>query len=103
MLLSAVVLMAASPDVNAIRTLKLHQYNFVRGVAQFHDLELLLGNTEMGSTAKQNGLGFERLWFSEYIKNRRRKVFYHFPPSDAFADCLPEFEFVGVVHYNSLL
>lgn len=74
LLFTATVLIAASPDVHAIRASKLRQYDFVRGVEQFHDLELLLGNAEMGSTAKQNGLGFERLWFSDFWRTASARM-----------------------------
>ncbi|MGL4293339.1 MAG: hypothetical protein ACRCSQ_07180, partial [Bacteroidales bacterium] len=61
-------------DVDALRLSKLKQYDFKRSKKEYNDIQLLMGNAEMGGTARQDGLGFDRLWFSDFWRTASARM-----------------------------
>ena len=43
----------------------LEEYNFIREDYQPDDIEFLMGNGEMGGWVSKDGLGFEKMWFTD--------------------------------------
>ena len=65
---------AKDTDVDALRMSKLKHYDFQRTTANYEDVQLLLGNAEMGGTARQDGLGFDRIWFSDFWRTASARM-----------------------------
>jgi len=70
--------MDLSPSqINDLRTGKLKNYGFTRNTFSKKDITLLLGNAEMGGRARLDGLGFDRIWFSDFWRTNaaRQPIF----------------------------
>ena len=65
---------ASSIDVDEIRAQKLEKYKFTRGIDNYKDVQLLVGNGEMGALARQDGLGFDQLWFSDFWRTAAARM-----------------------------
>jgi hypothetical protein len=52
-----------------------YKYGFERNNYNDGGFEFLMGNGEMGGRVHYNGLGLEKLWFSDYWKNPRQREF----------------------------
>ena len=70
---------ASDTDVDLLRLKKLKQYAFNRTLSNYDDVQLLMGNAEMGATARQDGLGFDRLWFSDFWRTASARILYMDP------------------------
>lgn len=51
------------------------KYGFVRHEVTDKSFEFLMGNGEMGGRVHFNGLGLEKIWFSDYWKNSKQRQF----------------------------
>lgn len=78
--------MANNVDVDILRHEKLEKYKFVRSIGNYHDVQLLLGNAEMGATARQDGLGFDRLWFSDFWRTASARMPIYGPLFEIFSN-----------------
>lgn len=59
-----------SRDEKLVRVeMPLENYNFSRDAYKPGDLEFLMGNGEMGGLVAKDGLGFEKLWFTDVWDN----------------------------------
>ncbi len=101
--LTAWIASAAESTVDQLRLQKLEQYRFVRTTANYNDLQLLLGNAEMGSTAKQNGLGFDRLWFSDFWRTAAARMPLYGPCFEIEGQATPEHYEQELDLYSSIL
>ena len=68
----------------ALETLKrkempLEKYNFLREEYKADNQKLLMGNGEMGGWVSNDGLGFEKLWFTDLWENDKARKFLHGP------------------------
>ena len=64
-------------QINNLRTNKLKHYGFARDSFNKEDMTLLIGNAEMGGRARLDGLGFDRIWFSDFWRTNaaRQPIF----------------------------
>ncbi len=53
---------------------KLEKYGFKREVYDKSNMTLLLGNAEMGGRARLDGLGFDRIWFSDFWRTNAARM-----------------------------
>ncbi|QOD61715.1 hypothetical protein H9I45_04495 [Polaribacter haliotis] len=61
-------------EVNKIRAKKLQKYAFQRNELNKEDMTLMLGNAEMGGRARLDGLGFDRIWFSDFWRSNAARM-----------------------------
>ena len=63
--------------ISQLRSEKLEKYGFNRSTYNQEDVTLLSGNAEMGGRVRLDGLGFDRIWFSDFWRTNaaRQPIF----------------------------
>ena len=64
----------APEKLSRILERKLEKYGFKREVYDKSDMTLLIGNAEMGGPGRLDGLGFDRIWFSDFWRTNAARM-----------------------------
>jgi len=71
-----VLLCSCSEETKPKQKMPFEKYDFVRNEFNATDMGCLLGNAEMGGIADINGLGFEKLWFTDVWEDDEARKFF---------------------------